>query len=222
MEVNKMKIYAKQVPPEYQESPLYMEEWPENVFVFGNKWLTDHAGRLEDIKRALEDISDVCNGYGYTNNLLDVIPGRDDGREYTRPERLQLVRLAKNYTEYSNNSDDENEILCDVLELITGQKYDYATIRGCCQGDWQEIIYPAEYGREWLSDFETEYFNTGAEWRISENDPESDDNFYMYTHAWSDDGIRAEIAAAAGVDPGDVILYTFTGWSKTPEYMEVS
>jgi hypothetical protein len=222
MEVNKMKIYAKQVPPEYQESPLFMEDWPENVFVFGNRHYTAHAGRLEDIKRALEDISDVCNGYGYTNNLFDVIPGRDDGREYTRPERLQLVRLAKNYTEYSNNSDDENEILCDVLELITGRAWEYSTIRGCCQGDWQEIIYPAEYGREWLSDFETEYFNTGAEWRISENDPENDDNFYMYTHAWSDDGIRAEIAAAAGVDPGDVVLYQFTGWSKTPEYKEVS
>lgn len=218
-----MKIYAKQVPPEYQESPLFMDEcWPENVFVLGNKWLTNHAGRLEDIKRALEDISDVCSGYGYTNNLLDVIPGRDDGREYTRAERMQLVRLAKNYTEYSNNSDDENKILCDVLEFITGQKYDYTTIRGCCQGDWQEIIYPAEYGREWLYNFEIEYFNTGAEWRISENDPESDDNYYMYTHAWSDDDIRAEIAAAAGVDPGDVILYTFTGWSKIPNYSEVS
>ena len=221
-----MKIYAKQVPPEYQESPLFMDEcWPENVFVFGNKWLTDHAGRLESIRRGLEDISDVCNGYGYTNNLHAAIwyeIPRDDGRAYTRAERLQLVRLAKNYTEYSNNSDDENEILCDVLELITGQKYESATIRGCCQGDWQEIIYPVEYGREWLRDFETEYFNTGAEWRISENDPESDDNYYMYTHSWSDDGIRDEIAAAAGVDPGDVILYTFTGWTRSPEYMEVS
>jgi hypothetical protein len=216
MEVNKMKIYAKQVPPEYQESPLFMDEcWPENVFVFGNKWLTDHAGRLEDIKRALEDISDVCNGYGYTNNLLDVIPERDDGRKYTRAERLQLVRLAKNYTEYSNNSDDENEILCDVLELITGKKYEYATIRGCCQGDWQEIIYPAEYGDDFLRDFETEYFDTGAEWII-------DDDYSVYTHAWRDDDIRAEIAAAACVDPGDVVLYTFTGWSKIPNYSEAS
>lgn len=217
-----MKIYAKQVPPEYQESPLFFGDWPENVFVFGNRHYQSHAERLEDIKRALEDISDVCDGYSYTNNLLDVIPDRDDGREYTRPERLQLVRLAKNYTEYSNSSDDENEILCDVLELITGRAWEYSTLRGCCQGDWQEIIYPAEYGREWLRNFETEYFNTGAEWRISENDPESDDNYYIYTHAWRDDDIRAEIAAAAGVDPGDVILYTFAGWSKTPEYMEVS
>ena len=218
-----MKIYAKQVPPEYQESPLFHDElWPENVFVFGNKWLTDHAGRLEDIKQAMEDIYDVCNGWSYTNKLCDVIPARDDGRSYTRAERLTLARLAKNYAEYSYNSDDENALLCDVLELITGQEYENGTIRGCCQGDWQEIIYPAEYGRDWLSDFETEYFNTGAEWRISENDPESDDNYYMYTHGWSDDGIRDEIAAAAGVDPGDVILYKFTGWSRSPEYREVS
>ena len=215
-----MKIYAKQVPPEYQESPLF-NAWPENVFVFGNKWLTSHAGRLDDIKQALEEISDICNGLGYYNKLSDVTPARDDGRNYTRAERLQLVRLAKNYTEYSNNSDDESEILCDVLELITGQKYDYTTIRGCSQGDWQEIIYPAEYGRDWLDDFETEYFNTGAEWRITENDPESDDNFYMYTHAWRDDDIRAEIAAAAGVDPGDVVLCTFTGWTRSPIYTEV-
>lgn len=216
-----MKIYAKQVPPEYQESPLFMGDWPENVFVFGNKWLTSHAGRLDDIKQALCEIYDVCQGWSNYSKLSDVTPGRDDGRNYTRAERLQLVRLAKNYTEYSNNSDDESEILCAVLELITGQKYDYTTIRGCSQGDWQEIIYPAEYGRDWLSDFETEYFNTGAEWCISENDPESDDAYYFYSHSWSDDGTRDEIAAAAGVDPGDVILYTFTGWSRSPQYMEV-
>ena len=216
-----MKIYAKQVPPEYQESPLFMEDWPENVFVFGNRYFTDHSGRLEDIKRALEDISDVCNGYGYTNNLVNVIPDRDDGREYTRQERQQLARLAQNYMEYASGSSDEGELLCDVLELITGQKYDYTEIRGCCQGDWQEIIYPAEYGREWLRDFETEYFNTGAEWRISENDPEGDDYYYFYSHEWSDDGIRAEIAAAAGVDPADVVLYAFDGWSRSASYREV-
>jgi hypothetical protein len=217
-----MKIYAKQVPPEYQESPLFMGEWPENVFVFGNRNYTAHAERLEDIKQALEDIYDICNGWSCYNKLSDVIPARDDGREYTRAERLTLARLAQNYQEYSYNSDDENAVLCDVLELITGQKYEYATIRGCCQGDWQEIIYPAEYGDAWLYNFETEYFNTGAEWRISENDPESDDNYYFYTHEWRDDDIKEEIAIAAGVDPGDVILYMFTGWSRSPEYMEVS
>ena len=210
-----MKIYAKQVPPEYQESPLFHDElWPENVFVFGNKWITDHAGRLEDIKQTLCDIYDVCQGWSHYSKLADVIPARDDGREYTRAERLTLARLAANYAEYSYNSDDECTLLCDVLELITGQKYNYTTIRGCCQGDWQEIIFPAEYGREWLSDFEIEYFNTGAQWIV-------DDEWSIYTHAWRNSDIRDEIADAAGVDPGDVILYQFTGWSRTPEYTEV-
>lgn len=225
-----MKIYAKQVPPEYQESPLFMDEWPENVFVFGNRDFNDHAGRVADIRGALEDIaseferlqngefSDYIGGYSLKEILNDFLP-HDTGREYTRAERLQIVRLANNYC--NCRSYEENDVLCDVLEIVTGQKYDNATIRGCCQGDWQEIIFPAEYGRDWLDNFEAEYFNTGAEWRISENDPDDDENYYMYTHAWNNDGIRAEIANAAGVDPSDVILYTFDGWQKTPVYAEV-
>lgn len=213
----KNKVIAKQIPPEYQESPLFLgdEFWPDDVFVFGNRHFNAHAERLEDIKRALEDIYDVCNGWSHYSKLSDVIPERDDGREYTRAERLTLARLAQNYQEYSYNSDDENNLLCNVLELITGREWEYSTIRGCCQGDWQDIIYPAEYGRGWLECFETEYFNTGAEWII-------DDDWSVYTHAWSDDGIRAEIAAAAGVDPADVILMEFTGWNRTPVYAEVN
>lgn len=214
-----MKIYAKQVPPEYQESPLFMEDWPKNVFAFGNRDFVDHSGRLDDIRAALDDLAgawdDLTSGApAFYNSWIDAIQEHfpsDDGREYTRAERLKIADLAIAYCE---SSSDESALLRDALELITGQKYENATIRGCCQGDWQEIIYPAEYGREWLDNFETEYFNTGAEWII-------DDDYSVYTHAWNDDGIRAEIAAAAGVDPCDIILYTFTGWSKTPEYMEV-
>lgn len=56
------KIYAKQVPPEYQESPLFYGDWPENVFVFGNRHYNQHAERLEEIRAALEEIADVWGG----------------------------------------------------------------------------------------------------------------------------------------------------------------
>ena len=221
-----MKIYAKQIPLEYQESPLFMGDWPENVFVFGNKWLTDHAGRLEDIKQALEDICDVCNGWSCYSKLSDVIPARDDGREYTRQERLTLARLAQNYQEYSYNSDDENALFCDVLELITGQKYESATIRGCSQGDWQEIIYPAKYGREWLDNFETEYFNTGTEWIIHDENTEPDgpediNGFSCYCHGWRTEDIKKEIADAYGAPGADVVLYEFSEWTRSANYREV-
>jgi hypothetical protein len=223
-----MKIYAKQVPPEYQESPLFYgdEFWPENVFVFGNRDFNQHADTLNELKTALENIAEVFDdmqqGQGWTNDLAYAIRcelPEEYRREYSRPERLKMVELSNEYC--FAKSYEENDVLCKVLELITGKTWDNGTIRGCCQGDWQEIIFPAEYGRDWLDNFETEYFNTGAEWRINENDPNSEGNYYMYTHAWRDDDIRAEIADAAGVDPADVILYTFDGWQKTPVYAEV-
>lgn len=222
-----MKIYAKQVPPEYQESPLFngCDDWPENVFVFGNRYYNQHAERLEDIRRALEDIAetfgDIRNGYLPGENLHAVLwyhLPRDDGRGYSRGERLELVKLAREYCECSSSA--ENDILCRVLEIITGRVWEAATIRGCCQGDWQEIIYPAEYGRDWLETFEAEYFNTGSEWCVKEND--DDPGYYQYCTGWNNELIRAEIAAAAGCDPGDVVLYAFTGWSKTAEYEEVN
>ena len=224
-----MKVYAKQVPPEYQESPLFYGDWPEDVFVFGNRSFNQRAERLEEIRAALQELADEWEnlndgGSGYYGSwidaLNDILPADYERGEYTRAERLQLAKLAAQYEWCSGSA--ENDILCAVLELITGREWTAETIRGCCQGDWQEIIYPAEYGRAWLEEFEAEYFNTGDEWRINEGDPDSGDNYYFYSHGWNDELIRQEIADAAGVDPGDVVLYKFTGWSRSASYEEVT
>lgn len=222
-----MKIYAKQVPAEYQESPLFMEEWPENVFVFGNRYYRDHGGDyIENIKNSMYDAADelkrVLHGeFSGDYSLIEILNDflePENGREYSRAERLQWRDLLLSFSYYSDIDDDA---ITAALELITGRKYECAEIRGCCQGDWNNIIYPSEYGREWLEYFETEYFNTGTEWRICEDDPDSDDAYYYYTHEWSEDGQRAEIAAAAGVDPADVVFYVFDHWERTPIYKEV-
>ena len=223
-----MKIYAKQVPPEYQESPLSFGEWPENVFVYGNRYYNDHAKKLEEIKNRLEDAlyeferlqnGEFSGSYSFKEILNDFLP--PEGRsKYTREERKHTwPALFEEWAETGTR--DEREVYCDILALITGQEWEAGTIRGCVQGDWQNIIYPAKYGQEWLDAFETEYFNTGAEWRINEGSPDDDDNYYFYSHAWDSDGIRAEIAEATGVKPEDVILYEFTGWHREPEYKEV-
>ena len=223
-----MKIYAKQVTPEYQESPLFMEEWPENVYVFGNRHYKDHGGEyIENIKNSMYDAADelkaLPRGRSYYNSfidiLADIIPAPENKKEYTRADRLKWRALLLNFDAGAISDDDATTA---ALELITGAEYAAAEIRGCCQGDWNKILYPAEYGREWLEFFEVEYFNTGDEWQISEGIPDSDENYYFYSHAWNEDGIRAEIAAAAGVDPDDVILYVFTGYTRTPEYRLVT
>lgn len=223
-----MKIYAEQVAPEYQESPLFYGDWPENVYIYGNRDYKT-SDKIEDLKNLIYDAADelkqlIRGAYGYfteeytLNDILKYFLPRDDGREYSRAERLKWRELLLSFDYYSDIDGDE---ITAALELITGEKYSAAEIRGCCQCEWTNILYPASYGREWLRDFEIEYFNMGDEWRISENSPDDDEIYYFYTHAWSDDGKRAEIAAAFGVDPADVVLYEFDEWTRTPNYREV-
>ena len=221
-----MKIYAKQVAPEYQESPLFMGEWPENVYIFGNRHYNDHGGDyIEKIKDSMYDAANELNslplGSSYYTSFIDIIadllPAPEHKKEYSRADRLKWRALLLNFDAGAISDDDATTA---ALELITGDKYDAATIRGCCQGDWNNVIYPTKYGREWLENFEIEYFNLGAEWQINEGSADSDDNFYIYTYSWNDDGQRAEIAAAAGVDPSDVVLYIFDGYTQTATYRE--
>ncbi len=225
-----MKIFAKQVAPENQESPLFYGDFPENVYIFGNEKYMDHGREkiddllismydaADELKRLLTgEFADLVNGYSLKEILHDFLKA-ENGREYSRADRLKWSELLLTFDAAAIN---DNDAITAALELITGDEYSAAKIRGRCQGDWQRVLYPTKYGREWLKNFECEYFNTGDEWRITENDPDDDDDFYFYTHEWSDDGKRAEIAAAVGCDPADVVLYAFDGWSRTPIYKEI-
>lgn len=228
-----MTIYAKQVPPEYQESPLFFEgSWPEKVYVFGNRHLIQRDDFLQTLRAGMEEAADALAalqlGHGWYDNWIDVLadllPPMDTRGEYTRAERMHWIELCDQYCEAREA--DENDILCDALALISGEKWANGTIRGCCQGDWQEVIYPAEYGREWLRDFETEYFNTGTEWIIHDEDftPEDPDEisgFSVYCLGWNNDLIRAEIAEYSGGCPENVTLFSFNGWSRSASYEEV-
>lgn len=107
---------------------------------------------------------------------------------------------------------------------MTGERWKAFEIRGCCQSDWQRGYCPEAWSREELEAFETEYFNTGSEWIIHDEDgepesPEEINGYSVYCHGWNSDQIRKEIADAAGeTDPAAVVLYEFTGWSRSPEY----
>ena len=226
------RIYARQVPPEYQESPLQLcDEWPENVYVFGNRQFTERTEGLQKIRDGLQDIADEWEamqaGRPYTDSLqaaiTNVLP-KDSGEGYTRAERLEMVKLSAEYMQAYSWSDAEINILCRVLKIVRGEEYEHAEIRGCCQGDWQNIIYPASYGDTFRDAFEAEYFNTGKEWIIHDCDdaPEDPDGINGYAmYCYSSDP-RAEIAAETWTDPADVILYEFGGYTRRAEWKVVS
>jgi hypothetical protein len=114
-----------------------------------------------------------------------------------------------------------------MLNALTGGNWIQTTIRGCCQSDWQDIIYDSEkYTRDDIQRLEIEYFNTGSEWIIHDENtepktPDEISGYSVYCYGWNGEQIRAEIADAAGVKPEDVVLFKFSGYTQTAKYEEV-
>lgn len=194
-----MKIKAYQVAPEYQEAPLCLfDEMPEGVEICGNTDYKRHTSATFD--KVLE-----CLEYGDFSDF-----------EFTGYKAERLEELCNKYG--TRGADDEG-IIAEALSIVTGQKWEYKQISGCCQSDWNYIYYrPEEWTAKALEYFEIEYFNTGEEWRIE--DEEGDDMENVYTHEWNDDERKREIAENIGVNPDEVTLYLFDGWTKTAKYKE--
>lgn len=222
-----MKVYARQINPEHQESPLFFgpEFWPENITVAGNRdykerWNEDFR-RVYDVLEAGElcDILDDFERYGgsewyksRTAAIQDILP--PVGRE--RYSTKNIKELCNLIPTYGLNHREDDDILCAVASIVLGKKYDHTTIRGCCKSDWNDVFYPVdEWSRKELEYFEAEYFNTGTEWMIHDEDgepeaPEDISGYTVYCHKWRDEDVRKELADAAGCAPEDVVMYAIT------------
>lgn len=174
----------------------------------------------------LENVKEWADWYkNATEAINDYLPPENGGRYSTN-----AIHALKNYViDFSScPCSREYEILCKVLSIVTGKKWDHRMISGCCQGDWNYIFYPVdEWTREQIEVFETEYFNTGTEWIVHDEDadpesPEEISGFSIYCVSWNTEGIKKEIAGAVpDGDPADVVLYEFAGYSRTAVYREV-
>ena len=195
-----MKIKAYQIAPEYQESPLYLfDEVLEGLEIYGNRNYIRHTSETFDEVLESLDYGDFSD-FGFTG--------------------CKAERLEELCNKYGTRGADDEGIIAEALSVVTGQKWEYKQISGSCQSEWNYIYYrPEEWPEKALEYFEVEYFNTGDEWRIE--DEEGDDLGSVYTHEWNDDEQKREIAENIGVDPDDVTLYLFDGWIKTAKYKEV-
>jgi hypothetical protein len=241
-----MKTYARQIPPEYQESPLMLDEiFPDNLIVTGNRDFQDHTTpEYDHIDRYLEEMAGEWENANYwyvwnaeTRRYDEVKKSRPeiDGEPYSlrellrdygfnRPDGAPWTTKQRHAWRLILEDNRPTDYITDALELLTGKRWDTTTIRGCCQGDWQNVLYPVdEWTREDLDMFETEYFNTGSEWMIHDEDTEPEDaedisGYCMYCYGWNADQIREEIARETGCKPEDVVLYEYAGSYSVPKY----
>lgn len=234
-------IYCKQIPPEYQESRLFDDEGmgPDYINVTGNRDYISRTSSLFDrVYSALENgelaeaLDDIKNGGYYSSfykNATDAINDllEPEKARYNTRDIHALKGLVEAYTEAG--SLEKNNILCKVLSVVTGRKWDWRIIRGYCQGDWNEIFYSVDdWSREALAAFEIEYFNMGSEWIIDDGEfnPDTDSSlningYSVYITAQDEEGIRKELAAVEGCSPSDLVLYVFEGYTRIPQYKAV-
>lgn len=233
------KIYARQIEPECQESPLSYADMfdydAEKLSVCGNGYFTEHktelfehvddvlsSGELAYILDCLKDGTEEHYSTA-TEAISDYLPPEKEGKRYSTREIHKLKQLIEDYAG-SYVAMRDCGIICGVLSIVSGEEYDYRTIRGCCQSDWNTVYYAVSaWNDEALENFETEYFNTGSEWIIhDESDepkaPEDISGYSVYCHGWNNDSIRREIAECAGVSPEDIVMYEYAGYHKVSEY----
>ena len=218
------KVYARQVPWEWQESPWDDEQLKtDKAALYGNRSYGRYVfDEFEQVVKALEEMDwdDVGDDRPYSTEqemLLDYVPpvGRDS---YTNEEIETWKFASQMYNQ--NYGRNEQWGICMGLTLMLGKEYDYKTLRGSCQSDWIYFIYPTDlYDDEAVRRLETEFFNTGEEWMIHDEEtvpdcPEAVNGYTMYVY----DDARKEIAAEAGVAPEDVVLWKYDGMRSMPKY----
>lgn len=191
-----MKYKAYQIAPEYQESPLDWSDELDNLAgmeIYGNKNYDRYISQT-------------------FNNILDALYHDNfDAFDVAESDEKKLHELAEKYAHPGRNE----EIITAALSIVTGQKWDHMQIRGSCQSDWNIIYYrPELWSAAALRAFEAEYFNTGTEWSIQ--DENGEEITLVYTHEYNQE--KEEIAEALGVNTADIVLYWFDGWTKTERY----
>lgn len=144
-------------------------------------------------------------------------PEREKGYKYSDAEIEELAKLVPQYGDYDK---DDDEIALAVLKIVSGEEWDVTEIHGSVQREWNYMYYEKSawnyISLEWA---EAAYFNTGDEWSVRYADQEEDDCEYsQYTTAWSDEGIKEEIADSAGVLPEEVQLEKLSGWARSATY----
>lgn len=210
------KIYAIQCDPENFYWEDYLDEdtlVEQHISIMGNRDYNNlNESMVKEITTALDDA-----GYDLENmdfdeedaDPKDIInlyfaKKTEEDKQFTEEEYKKLVDLSMSWC-----ASEETETLLEALKIIYGIGFTSGTIRGCCQGDWNNYIAPEGTDMKF---YEAVYFNTGTEFKIAmeatEGEPDWDeiDCCFDYTHLYRNEDIKKWIADNNGCKPEEVLL----------------
>lgn len=231
------RLFARIAPPDYIDTEIYFdfkEESAQGYLTVIHDDSRHYSGyqspEWKELEKVCSDVSEYLDGmeeYGetYYRNATELF--RDFFPNVNGTRKVQ--RLKKLIHEYDENG-LKDETACELLELYTGKKWDFAGIHGSCQGDSATVYFPAIENeterKKYVDAISAYYFGTGAEIEIhdGENEPENADEISGY---WdyipipypTETEIKNYLSEQTGIAPENIVLYvptssrTVTSWS---------
>lgn len=205
-----MKIYAKQLDPEFFDYRVYQDYIDDHIIIDGGRdFASMNDDYLKEIKKLINDYQ--CYDYEvyYDNSikayLVDMLPKKENGKRLS-PVEIHNIKVAL-------DEDNEEKIILTCLKVITGMDYKATGIRGYCQGDYCDVYAPVKTTQKELDFVEAVYFGTGSEYEVHDSDTpvNSEDDIEGYSMLitdWREEDIKKEIASCfKDAKPEDVVLY---------------
>lgn len=190
-----MKYYAKQVPPEYQTSPIDYTGWDEVMYpdlvLTGNRDYNEHTTEawdklmdnwedcradireLLDYQDAKDNDDDFDEDDWYINHdsvreiIEDYLPPMSTRGPYTDKEISKWLEVLDDANNYRGEPFRSREARCRALDLITGGNWGWKLLYGSSQSDMITCYFDKNTWRyEGIRQLEAEYFNMGTEWIV--------------------------------------------------------
>ena len=208
-------VYARTLNPEIFDYRVYdIRENDENdVIIDGGRNFTniDQKGYLIAAKKAISGYNSWDFDYYYHNSIMDhlkdYLPKKENGKRLS-PKEAHNIKMSIEC--WNNDKLSYEDVVCEILSVITGQIWKHTGLRGCCQGDYVVAYYPVrEKIKEYLDWVEAWYFGTGTEVEIhdDEKEPECAEDvagYTFYTASWKTEDIITEIKQQCGYKAEDV------------------
>ena len=146
-----------------------------------------------------------------------IICGNPNFTSFGKSILLSIVN--GDYYDYEVEYDYET---LEMLEKVTGKKWNKTTIKGYSQGDWQDVYYAeGEVSKEYIKEIEDFYMGKITEFRATEDDdPDSCYTAYVPNDiVWEG---KEAICKYLGLPLESTTIYEDVGYEKVYKYKEIN
>jgi len=130
-------------------------------------------------------------------------------RNYDKKDIDTLIKLsieycANSYHDTQHLSGDDCNYIISALTILTRNEYDYQSIIGYAQGNFNYIIYPVDlYSQKEIKRIECAYFGGGREFEVVD---ESGESLYVLCSNYWDEQCKEEIKEQLGITEEDELI----------------